>query len=241
MTADTGNSLSTAAHSEVPRRPGRSFRSPRWLNGGVHWISAVVLFYAFISNGETTHAMMNPVAMRGEVQLGLVVGLIFLVRFIWVQSRSSGGGRWVGPSVRMPQTKIRRITDWGIYLGVATSVVSGLLIAYLRPGAAIIPEGGREFTTSNPALNFALEGHAFISVALEWLCGFHAVYSLWCWLIKKTQWGSIVGVGLERTVSVVGRLAHRISDKTNFASRAARTGSICPSSNSSKLASRRAR
>jgi cytochrome b561 len=207
MTMNTQNSLLTAAHSGVARQPVRSFRSLRWLNGGVHWISAVVLFYAFISNGETTHAMMNPVAMRGEVKLGLIVGLIFLVRFIWVQSRRSGGGRWAGPSFRMPQSKIKRITDWGIYLGVAASVVSGLLIAYLRPGAAIIPEGGREFTSSSPALNFALEGHAFISIALEWLCGFHVVYSLWHWLIKKTQWGTVAGVGLVRTTSAAGRMA----------------------------------
>ena len=197
---ETGNPLSAAAHSEVPRRPVHSFRRLRWLNGGVHWISAVVLFYAFISNGETTHAMMNPVAMRGEVQLGLVVGLTFLIRFVWVRSRRSSGGRWVGPSVRMSQSRVRRITDWGIYLGVAASVVSGLLIAYLRPGAAIIPEGGREFTTSSPTLNFALEGHAFISIALEWLCGFHVAYSLWYWLIRKTRWGSNTSGWLERTL-----------------------------------------
>jgi cytochrome b561 len=212
---ETGNPLSTAAHSEVPRRPVRSFRSLRWLNGGVHWISAVVLVYAFISNGETTQAMMDPVAMRGEVKLALVVGLIFLIRFIWVQSRRSGGGRWIGPSVRMPQSKVRRITDWGIYLGVAASVVSGLLIAYLRPGAAIIPES-RGFSTSNPALNFALEAHAFISIALEWLCGFHVVYSLWYWLIKKTQWGSIAGVWLDRTASAARRMATSQVSGKNF-------------------------
>ena len=211
MNMKTGSSLSTAGHFEVARPPVRSFRSLRWLNGGVHWISALVLLFAFISNGETTHAMINPVAMQGEVKLGLAVGLIFLVRFIWVQSRRSGGGRWVGPSVRMPQSKIRRITDWGIYLGVAASVGSGLLIAYVRPGATIIPEGGREFTTSNPALNFALEGHAFISIALEWLCGFHVVYSLWYWLIKKTQWGSIAGVWLERTASAARTATSQVS------------------------------
>lgn len=207
MTIENSKSLSTATHSEVTRPAFRSFRSLRWLNGGVHSISAVVLIYAFISNGETTHAMMNPVAMRGEVKLGLIVGLIFLIRLTWVRSRRSGGGRWVGPSVRMPQSKIRRVTDWGIYLGVAASVVSGLLIAYLRPGAAIIPEGGREFTTSNDALNFWLEAHALISIALEWLCGFHVVYSLWYWLIRKTPWGSNAGVWLERTASAVGRIA----------------------------------
>jgi hypothetical protein len=195
----------TTARPDVSHRPVRSFQSLRWLNGGVHWISAFVLLYAFIRNGETTRAMMDSVAMRGEVKLGLIVGFIFLIRFMWVQRRRSGGGRWVGSSVRMPQSKIRRITDWGIYLGVAASVVSGLLIAYLRPGAALISES-RGFTTSSPALNFSLDAHAFISVALEWLCGFHVVYSLWYWPIKKTQWGGIAGAWLDRVASAAGRL-----------------------------------
>src|SRR5580704_17341993 len=202
---ETGNSLSTAAHSEISRRPVRSFRSLRGLNGGVHWISAVVLVYAFISNGETTRAMINPVAMRGEVKLGLVVGFMFLIRFIWIQGRRSGGGRWVGSSVRMPQSKIRRIIEWGIYFGVAASVVSGLLIAYLRPVADLISEG-RGFTTSSPALNATIDAHAFVSDALEWLCGFHAVYSLWHWLLKGTQWGRIAAGWVERAVSNAGRV-----------------------------------
>jgi hypothetical protein len=183
MTTKTGNSISSAAHCAMPRRRARSFRSLRWLNGSVHWISAVVLVYAFLINGETTGALVNPVAMRGEVKLGLVVG----------------------PSVRMPQTKIRRITDWGIYLGVAASVVSGLLIAYLRPGAELIRES-RGFTTSSPALNVTIDAHAFVSDALEWLCGFHAAYSLWHWLMKRTQWGSIAGGWVERVASSAGRV-----------------------------------
>ena len=203
MTTKTGNSISSAAHCAMPRRRARSFRSLRWLNGSVHWISAVVLVYAFLINGETTGALVNPVAMRGEVKLGLVVGLIFFVRFMWVRSTRSGGGRWAGPSVRMPQTKIRRITDWGIYLGVAASVVSGLLIAYLRPGAELIPEV-RGFTTNSPALNATIDAHAFVSDALEWLCGFHAVYSLWHWLLKRTRWGRIAAGWVERTASNAG-------------------------------------
>jgi cytochrome b561 len=204
MNMEPGNSLSTSAHPDLSRRPARSFRSLQWLNGGVHWISAVVLVYAFISNGETTRALINPVAMRGEVRLGLVVGLIFLVRFVWVQSTHSGGGRWVGSSVRM-RSEIRRITDGGIYLGVAASVVSGLLIAYLRPGAELIPEG-RGLTTSSAALNVAIDAHAFISDALEWLCAFHAVYALWFWRIRGTQWGRTASVWLERGVSATSRM-----------------------------------
>ena len=215
MNMEPGNSLSTSAHPEVSRRPTRSFRSLQWLNGGVHWISAVVLVYAFISNGETTRALMNPVAMRGEVELGLVVGLIFLVRFIWVQSRRSGGGRWLGPSVRMPQSKIRRITDWGIYLGITASVVSGLLIAYLRPGAELIP-ASRGFSTSSPALNAAIDAHALVSDALEWLCAFHAVYALWHWVIKRTEWGRIVGGWLEGAAAAASRMATPRLGARNF-------------------------
>jgi cytochrome b561 len=206
MTAKIRSSLSTTAPSEVSRRPVRSFRSLRWLNGSVHWISAVVLVYAFISNGATTGALINPVAMRGEVRLGLVVGLIFLVRFVWVRSSRSGGGRWVGSSVRMPQSLIKRIADWGIYLGVAASVVSGLLIAYLRPGAELIPES-RGFSSSSPALNTAIDAHAFVSDALEWLCAFHAVYALWHWVIKRTQWGRLAGGWLEGAAAGASRVA----------------------------------
>jgi len=205
MTTKTEKSISSAPHSVLTSRPVRSFRSLRWLNGSVHWISAVVLVYAFLINGETTGALINPVAMRGEVKLGLVVGLIFLIRFVWVRSTRSGGGRWVGPSVRMPQSKVRRITDWVIYIGVAASVVSGLLIAYLRPGAELIRES-RGFTTSSPALNLTIDAHAFVSDALEWLCGFHAVYSLWHWLLKRTQRGRIAAGWVERAVSNAGRV-----------------------------------
>jgi cytochrome b561 len=205
MTTKTDNSISAAAHSEIPSRPVRSFRSLRWLNGGVHWISAVVLVYAFLINGETAGALRNPVAMRGEVRLGLVVGLIFLVRFVWVRSARSGGGRWAGSSVRMPQSIIRCITDLGIYLGVAASVVSGILIAYLRPGAEMIRET-RGFSTSSPALNAAIDAHVFVSDALEWLCAFHVAYSLWHWLIKRTRWGRIAGGWVERAASNAGRV-----------------------------------
>jgi cytochrome b561 len=187
---DTVTSLSTTTQIGGPRKPDRSSRFLRWLNGGVHWISAFVLFYAFISNGETTRAMVNPDAMKGEVKLGLVVGVIFLFRLIWVRNRRSGGGRWVKASVHLPLSKFRRMTDWGIYIGVAASVVSGLLIAYLRPGAEIVP-GRRGFLTNRHSLNAAIHAHVFFTDALEWLCAFHAVYAIWYWLIKRSRWGRI--------------------------------------------------
>jgi hypothetical protein len=88
---------------------------------------------------------------------------------------------------------------------VAASVVSGLLIAYLRPGAELIPEV-RGFTTSSAALNATIDAHAFISDALEWLCGVHAVHMLWQWLIRGTHWGTIAGGWVKRAASAVGHV-----------------------------------
>jgi cytochrome b561 len=212
VTTKSRNSSSTVTPSKVSRRPADSFGSLRWLNGSVHWISGVVLLYAFISNGDTTNAMINPAAMRGEVKLGLLVGLIFLIRLIWVQSRRSGGGRWVGPSVRLPHSKIRTITDWGIYLGVAASVVSGLLIAYLRSGAQLVPTV-RGFTTDSAVLNATVDAHAFVSDALEWLCGFHAMYALWHWAIKRTQWGRAAKDWIGRTATASRVATSRLGAK----------------------------
>src|ERR1700722_12684983 len=103
-------------NSELSRPPARTSRLLRWFNGGAHAISAIVLLYAFIFNGEKSRAMIDPVAMRGGVKLGLIVGFIFLIRFIWVRSRRSAGGRWAPASLRSPAlSAIRKLTDWSIY------------------------------------------------------------------------------------------------------------------------------
>jgi hypothetical protein len=89
-----------------------------------------------------------------------------------------------------PLSTIRRLIDWSIYLGVAATVFSGLLIAYLRPGTQIIP-GNRFHLTRSPALNATIHTHVFVSNALEWLCVFHVAYVLWFWKIRTTRWGRI--------------------------------------------------
>jgi len=206
MTIKTGNLRSATDHSELSPQPAPPSKLLRWVNGGAHWISGIVLLYAFVFNGETSRAMISPVAMRGEVELGLIVGLVFLIRFIWVRSRRSAGGRWSAASLRMPlRSAIRQFTDWSIYLGVAVIVVSGLLIAYLRPGVEIVP-GRRGFLTSSPALNAAIITHVHASTILQWLCAFHVVSFLWCWKIKTTRWGRILQPWLDQVASVAYRV-----------------------------------
>ena len=205
MTTQTSNFLSDEDHSEPSGQPARTSRLLKWFNGGAHGISGIVLVYAFIFNGEKSRAMINPVAMKGEVKLGLIVGSIFHIRFIWVKSKRAAGGRWAPASLKSPPiSTIRRLTDWAIYLGVAATVVTGLLIAYLRPGAQIIP-GNRFFLTHSPALNAAIHTHVFVSNALEWLCTFHVVYFLWFWKIKETRWGRISESWLDRAAAVADR------------------------------------
>ena len=197
---ESDNTLSDSTPTKISPAAAGTPRHLRWLNGGVHWITAIVLLYAFISNGETTSAMIHPVAMRGEVELGLVVGFVFLFRLIWVHVRRLGDGRWVAPSARMPRSTVRRLNDWGIYLGVAASVISGLLIAYLRPGAAIVP-GRRGFLTDRSSLNAAIICHVHITTVLEWLCLCHAAYATWYWLAKRSRWGNTVEGWMDRLLS----------------------------------------
>jgi hypothetical protein len=205
MTIQTNNPLSAAEESQSSRKPAAPSRVLRWFNGGAHAITGIVLIYAFIFNGETAHAMISPVAMTGEVNLGLLVGFLFLIRFIWVRSKVGDGGRWTRASLRPPSlSAIRQITDWSIYLGVAATVISGLLIAYLRPGVQIIP-GNRFFLTRSPALNAAIRTHVLVVTALEWLCAFHVAYFLWFWKIRKTRWGKTSEVWLARAAPLARR------------------------------------
>ena len=129
----------------------------------------------------------------------------FLIRFIWLRSWRAMGGRWVGSLRSHAALKDQVHNRFGDLSRAAASVFSGLLIVYLRPGTELIPES-RGFSTSSAALNAAIDAHAFISDALEWLCGFHAVHMLWHWLIKGTRWGTIAGRRVERAASAASPL-----------------------------------
>jgi len=154
----------------------RSQRIRRNINASIHWLSAFVVVFALIRNGEETGALGNPDAMREEVMLGIAVGVIFLARFIWVYVFH--GGRWVAPSIALRENLAVRIANLGIYIGVAATVISGLMIASLAPAAQIFPTR-RGFFSSNPQLNGVIVFHDFASGALIWICIFHAGYSLW--------------------------------------------------------------
>jgi|HubBroStandDraft_6_1064221.scaffolds.fasta_scaffold269594_2 hypothetical protein len=209
MTTGTGTSLSTAARSTLSFRPVRRFSSLRLWNGCVPWISSMVLLYAFISNGKTTRALIDPVAMRGKVKLGVVVGVIFLIRFIWARSSRSGGGRWVGVCSKaaiqnQADHRFGNLSRGGGFPGFGASdrVPSAKRRAHCW---------GQGFRTTNAALNATIDGHAFISEALEWWCGFHAVYSLWPWVINRKEWSRIAefGAGASRVCrSPRGKVAY---------------------------------
>ena len=65
-------------------------------------------------------------------------------------------------------------------------------------------------------MNTAIEAHAFVSDGSEWTCGFHAAYALWYWLTKRTEWGRIAGIWLERTVGAVGIAAAALTRAKNL-------------------------
>jgi hypothetical protein len=64
----------------------------------------------------------------------------------------------------------------------------------------------RGFLTNRPSLNAAIHTHVFFTVALEWLCAFHAAYAIWHWLIKRSRYGRIAEAWLDRAAAAALRL-----------------------------------
>src|SRR5436853_7929099 len=69
---------------ESLRHNGRSAAPHGYATRAFHWLGGALLAYAFVENGEATRVLFNPAAMRRDVILGAIIGLVFLARPTWV-------------------------------------------------------------------------------------------------------------------------------------------------------------
>jgi len=61
-------------------------RTGRWL----HWGTTALLFYGFIRNGEFTDPLNDPAAMQVEVLFALLLGALFVWRFVFMHRQTEG-------------------------------------------------------------------------------------------------------------------------------------------------------
>src|SRR6185295_17535506 len=121
--------------SEGLRHMGATARPHGTVTRVFHWLGGALLVFAFIENGEETRVLFNPEAMRRDVILGAIVGLVFLVRPIWVYL-FRGGSRLPTDAPRWEKA-VTWISHLSIYGSLAAVLASGFLIAYLAPSAHI--------------------------------------------------------------------------------------------------------
>ncbi len=120
----------------------------------LHWSTAGILLYGYIRNAEVTNALNDPEAMTREVWFAIALGVLFAARFVWMEFFNGGASRLPAHAPRWEHV-LSRFAHYGIYVGVAAIILTGLGIAYFASGAPTslaIMLGLHEFATAVTAL-----------------------------------------------------------------------------------------
>jgi cytochrome b561 len=176
------------------RHRGQKAMAHGYTSRAFHWLGGALLAYAFIENGERTRVLTNPNAMRRDVILAIIISAVFLARAVWVYF-FRGGSRLPVDAPRWERlaTKLSFLSIYGL---LTTSVTTGFLIAYLRPGVEI-EQIRRRTRIHDAAFRSLVDFHAGISNFLLFLIYAHIAYGIWHWIVREDGlWESMTGKSL---------------------------------------------
>ena len=173
------------------RHSGMTARPHGYATRAFHWLGGALLAYAFIENGEAKRVLFNPAAMHRDVILGVMVGVVFLARPIWVYF-FRGGSRLPADAPRWERV-VTWISHFSIYSSLAAVLVSGFMIAYLTPGSHIF-RARRRLRTDNPLLTSTIRFHVGVTNFLLFLIYLHIAAAFWHWFVREDGlWESMTG------------------------------------------------
>ena len=155
-----------------PVRPRTSAVKHGLIARFLHWSTAGLLLFAYLDNGDVTHALRDPAAMRMEAWLGIGIAAVFAARFFWMQHGNGGASRLPADTPAW-ERRLAWLAHYSMYLCVLAIVATGLLI----PAAQ---------TTGSRALVGAAGGlHEFVTGFTLFVIGAHAVAALWHKLVRQ--------------------------------------------------------
>ena len=139
----------------------------------LHWGTAGLLIYGYFTGVEDVSQLADPDLFITEIMFAVALGLAFVLRFAWM--------RWVNGSTRLlpsaPKWErlLSKVAHYGIYVGVAAIVLSGLAIAY---GYATPGLDGFFVTAMTAVHEFSLHVTAFLLIA-------HVLGAVWHKLVRR--------------------------------------------------------
>ena len=158
----------------------------------LHWTTSGLLIYGIARNGEVTGALFDEKAMSREVIYFLLLGVLFIAQFIWIEFL--GGGSRLPKDAPLWEHRASRIAHIGVYMLVAYMIFTGLAIAYATPGTVVFLDGQGRATTNDPFLSSLLFAHFVGSRLLFLLLTIHVAAALWHWIVRKDGiWESMIG------------------------------------------------
>lgn len=151
----------TANKSSLHSRTGRL----------LHWATSALLIYGFVRNGEVTSALADPEKMRIEVIFASVLSVLFIVRYLWMQTANDGPTRLPreAPNWERVASKIVHV---GLYVGVALVILTGYAIAYFAE------QDGAPLRAVIVAHNAAAHTTLLLMII-------HVAGALWHWLVRR--------------------------------------------------------
>lgn len=161
---------------------GSTARPHRIVTRIFHWLTGGLLIYllAFPADEED---LSDPTALALEVGFALALGLLFIVRFIWVEH--VGGGSRLPLDAAPWERLLSRAVHYGIYALVLAVVLTGLVIASTGSAALTVFGPNVSFSVDSTSQEELLEVHEGLASGLMFLIALHVLGAAWHWMVRK--------------------------------------------------------
>lgn len=158
---------------------------------GIHWVSALAVLL-MLASGQVMDWSPERIGaiLPFHVSLGLVIGVLTLVRIVWWLAFD----RRPAPQAGMPvwQERLAAIVHFGLYAAIIALVGSGVAMLVLLDALGPIFSGGPlpQFSQVPPRLAHGLAGRVMLLLAL-----LHIAAAFWHQVIKRDHLLARMGMG----------------------------------------------